>query len=156
MQLVADWVMPYRGINDVQRGRNAQCRVRVYEDLDTTECVVVLEEVEDNKGESIALAAEVVVGTLMEALSKSLDLSVYRAPIFICHYPPQITGSSEAYELATFEELEVSETVVEVEHDSSQQGGASSRIAIPTVGEATFIPVEPEMVRLVLGGYSRQ
>lgn len=154
---MADWLMPYRGILDIQRGRKAKCRVKVYEGPvvhEPMEPVVVLAEVEDNEGESIASAAEVVVGTLMDAFSKSLDLSVYRVPIFICHYPQQITGSAEAYELVTFEELEVSERLVQTEHDPQQKGTDRDHIVIPTVGNATFTPLDSEMVQALLGEQS--
>lgn len=147
---MADWVMPYRGITDIQRGTKAKCRIRIYEDPEYAEHIIVLSEVGDNHGESIASAAEVVVGTLMDALSKSLDLSVYRAPVFICHYPPQITHITDAYELVTFKELAVSEKVVDTDCSTREATGDDARVAVQTVGEAKFYPLDPEMVRLVL------
>jgi hypothetical protein len=62
MNLVADWVMPYEGVQDVKHGSRAKCRVRIYEyeiEPADLEPLILITELEDNARESIVSSAEV-------------------------------------------------------------------------------------------------
>lgn len=156
---MADWVLPYRGLLDVQRGTKAKCRVRIYEDysslepggLEPAEPVVVLTELSSNQGETIVSASEIIAGTLLTVLGEILDLSDYQAPIFICHYPLEITGSKDAYELMSFEELELREIVVERAQADDPASASTYRVIPAVAGASTYRPINAEMVRLLLG-----
>lgn len=146
--------MPFRGILDIRYGRKAKCRVRIYEhdqDEPGSEPVVLITELPDNQGEDIASAAEILVGTLLAVLSKMIDLSVYRIPLFINHYPPESTAEGDLYELVSFDESEILEIVVE-------QAGAGAPLesigheVVWSIEEAHFVPVEAEMITALLRG----
>lgn len=145
--------MPYQGVQDVKHGRRAKCRVRIYhhdsEPMDL-EPLVLITELEDNEGESIVTSAEVVIGKLLGALGDVMDLSTRRAPMFVFHYPPEVTKAAEYYELVTFEDLSVEELLIESEDLLYRTLDGPADRVLSTVGEAHFAPLDSEMVQGLL------
>lgn len=111
---------------------------------------ILITELEDNEGESIVSSAEVVVGKLLAALQEVMDLSDRRAPTFVFHYPPETTKAADYYELVTFEDLGVEEMAIENENFLGSSSKGSVRRVLSTVGEASFSPLDSQMVRALL------
>ncbi|MDN5697467.1 MAG: hypothetical protein L0G70_05755 [Rubrobacter sp.] len=153
MRLMADWVLPFQGVLDIRYNRKAKCRVRVYEHEDPEAGpVVMITELADNQGEDISSAAEILVGTILATLQDTVDLSVCRSPMFINHYPPEVTTTDrDLYELLDFDQPEVLEMVVE----ECESGGSAESIGhrvVWTIEEAHFVPADKEMVETLLAG----
>lgn len=156
MRLMASWIMPYQSVQDAQCGAQAKCRVRIYEHEDdptgasSVEPLILITELADSEGESIALSAEIVVGKLLGALHEVVDLSDRRAPTFVFHYPLESTKAAEYYELVTFEDLSVEDLIIDSEGLLYRTSDDPAARVMPTVGAASFTPLDSEMVKGLL------
>lgn len=154
MRLMADWILEYQGIFDIRYGRSAKCRVRIYEhkaDEPPGSPVVLITDLADNPGEDIASAAEILVGTLLATLSETVDLSTSTLPMFVNHYPAQITGTTDTYELVEFDDPAVGELVIEQREAGAEAADTGHRV-VWSIEDARFIPADKRMVEMLLGG----
>ena len=157
MRLMADWILPFQGVLDIRAGRKAKCRVRIFDHEDDAEpgaAVVLLTDLPDNAGEDISSAAEILVGTLLATLSDTVDLSTSTLPTFINHYPKEITGTTDAYELVLFEDSSVVELVVELRESGSGAEATGHRV-VWSIEDAQFVAADKKMVELLLAGAAK-
>lgn len=154
MKLMADWILPYRGVLDIRFGRQAKCRVRVYEheaDEPLSSPVVLITDLPDNAGEDISSAAEVLVGTLLATLSETEDLSNSTLPTFINHYPREITNTTDVYELVLLDDPEIVELVVE-QREAGAGAEATGHRVVWSIEDAEFVAADKKTVELLLRG----
>lgn len=111
MRLIEDYTHAFRGPTGVR----SACRVRLYlpgaaepgEPLGDTP-VVIVSELPDNLGTSVTNAIEQIAAEVMDAHRFAMG----RAPIFVEHYPPRVTGGrDETFDLVVFDHHEVREVM---------------------------------------------
>lgn len=189
MRLMADWIMPFQGDLDRRHDRRAKCRVRIYEHGEPPgysgevprdrRPLIVLSDLPDNEGESVASAAEVLVETLLTLLADLVGREAVAHPAtegelgtaasagsrlahsatFISHYPPQITGTTqEAYDLIRFDAPRAVEMEVDPETPSAprrqahpQTNERPTRRNLWYVDGVALTPLDAGMVRELLG-----
>lgn len=113
--------------------------------------MVLITDLADNPGEDIASAAEILVGTLLATLSETVDLSTSLLPMFVNHYPTEITGTTDTYELVEFDDPAVGELVIEQTEAGAPAEATGHRI-VWSIEDARFIPADKRMVEMLLGG----
>lgn len=153
MRLMVDYLMPYQGILDIRAGRKAKCRVRIYEHDDNENPgapLILLTDLPDNAGEDISSAAEILVGTLLATLSESVDLSTSTLPTFINHYPPEITTTTDVYELVLFDDPAVVERIVELREAGAGAEATGHRV-VWSIEDAEFVAADKKMVEILVG-----
>lgn len=153
MNLMADWLMPYQGILDIRTGRQAKCRVRVYEhasEVPGKDPLVLITELPENAGEDISSAAEILVGTLLAVLQEMIDLSTSRTPMFINHFPGTVDGQANTYELVDFDQPEILELVVD-QHEAGASAEKTGHTIVWSIEDAHFVPLEAGMVEALMG-----
>ncbi|WP_047865404.1 hypothetical protein [Rubrobacter aplysinae] len=142
--------MPYQGLLDIRYGRPAKCRIRIYEheaDEPPGSPVVLITDLADNAGEDISAAAEIIVGTLLATLTEATDLSTSTPPAFINHYPEEITGTTDSYELVEFDDPAVAELMIE---ETAAGAPASGRRVVWSIEDARFVAADKKMVETLL------
>lgn len=111
MRLIEDYTRTFRGPTGVR----SACRVRLYlpdavEPGETLEDapVVIVSELPNNPGTSVTNAIEKIAAEVMDAHRSSVG----RAPVFVEHYPPIVTGGrDETFDLVVFATYEVKDVM---------------------------------------------
>jgi hypothetical protein len=116
MHLASDYIHPYKSA----AGRPARCRVRIYLPEDVRDApIVICSELPNNPGGSITNSAEVIAAGVILANELPSPL------VWIEHWPKEITGGAETFELVGFSSYEIEERAPYLGETRARIGGAT-------------------------------